>query len=96
MDDMIAKQVNNSGSAVFLLQSGLEICLNPDCKVQFNNITTVSNNTNTTTENYDDKNSLPLIVGSTAGVLCGISVLLLIIVTLICSWTIYRRYVYLT
>ena len=52
----------------------------------------MSNNTNTTTENYDDKNSLPLIVGSTAGVLCGISVLVLIIVTLICSWAMYTRY----
>ena len=90
MDDVVAKQVNNSDSAVFLMQSGLVICLNPDCKIQFNNETTLFNNTNTTTENSDDKNSLPQIVGPTVGVLCGITVLLIMVI-LICSWVLYRR-----
>ena len=84
----MVKQVNKSGSTAFLMQSGLVICLNPDCKIHGTTLS-VFNNTNTTTENYADKSSLPLIVGPTVGILCSITILLLIIV---CKWVIYRRY----
>ena len=82
MDDVIAKQVNKSGSSAILVQSGLVICLDPECKIYKTN--------NTSTTHTDDKNSLPLIVGP-VGALCGIIILLLIMVTVV--GVIYRRYI---
>ena len=85
IDDVIAKQANKSGSPLFLVHSGLVVCSNPDCdyNVRFNNKTTVFNNT----KKSDDKRSLQLIIGPIAGVLCGITILLMILICVM-----YRRY----
>ena len=89
MYSMIANHVNQSDSLVFNLQSGLAICLSPDCKVKSNN--NEINTTSTTTEKSDDQNSVSLIVAPAVGVLCGVIIILLVIViTLV--WVMKKRY----
>ena len=89
MYSLIAKQVNQSDSLVFNIQSGLAICLSPDCKGKYND--NEMNSTSTTTEESDDENSLLLIIAPTVGVLCGIILLLVIVLTFF--WVIYKRYI---
>lgn len=86
MYSVIAEHVNQTGSFI----SGLAICLSPDCKVKSNDSET--NTTSATTEKPDNENSLSLIVGPAMGVLCGVIIFLVIIVTLI--WVMNKRYAF--
>ena len=92
MNNMIVKHMNKSGSSVIYVQSaGLTICINPDCKLVFDNTSTrVIDNASTNVDETNDENSIPLIIGLVVGVLCGITILLLIIIIL--TWVIYKRY----
>ena len=88
IEGVIERKINESGSSIFYMHSGLAICVNPDCQLKDG-----VNNTSTTTEKSFDENSVSQIVGPVVGVLCGITVLLLIIITL--TWVINKRYKYL-
>ena len=71
--------------------AGLAICLNPDCKLMFDNTSTrVIDNASTNVDETNDENSIPLIIGLVVGALCGITILLLIIITF--TWVVYKKY----
>jgi len=58
MNNMIVKHVmNKSGSSVIYVQSaGLAICLNPDCKLKFDNVSTrVIDNASTNVDESNDE-----------------------------------------
>jgi len=92
MNNMIVKHMNKSGSSVIYVQSaGLTICINPDCKLVFDNTSTrITDNASTNVDETNGENSVSLIIGLVVGVLCGITILLLIIIIL--TWVIYKRY----